>query len=71
MKSVTKKYTNGDVTIVWQNEKCAHSAICIKGLPQVFNPRNSPWVTPEGVASDTIIEQVKKCPSGALSIEEK
>lgn len=71
MKSVTKKYTNGDVTIIWQNEKCIHSAICFKGLPEVFDPKKRPWITPEGVASDKIIEQVKRCPSGALSIEQK
>jgi uncharacterized Fe-S cluster protein YjdI len=71
MKSVTKKYTNGDVTIVWQNEKCIHSGICFRGLPNVFDPRRRPWITPEGVSSETIIEQVKKCPSRALSIEEK
>jgi uncharacterized Fe-S cluster protein YjdI len=71
MKAVTKKYTNGDVTIVWQNEKCIHSAICFKGLPAVFDPKKRPWITPEGVDSVAIIEQVKRCPSGALSIEQK
>jgi uncharacterized Fe-S cluster protein YjdI len=71
MKSVTKKYTNGDVTIIWQNEKCTHSAICFKGLPEVFDPKKRPWITPDGVSSESIIEQVKKCPSGALSIEKK
>jgi uncharacterized Fe-S cluster protein YjdI len=71
MKSVTKKYTNGDVTIIWQNEKCIHSGICFRGLPEVFDPRKKPWITPENSASEKIIEQVKKCPSGALSIESK
>jgi len=71
MKNITKKYTNGDVTIVWQTEKCIHSGICFRGLPEVFDPRKRPWITPEGVASEKIIEQVKRCPSGALSILEK
>lgn len=26
-----------------------------------------PWIRPEGASSERIIEQVKKCPSGALS----
>lgn len=68
MKEITKKYTNGDVTIVWKPDMCIHSTICFKGLPNVFDPRKRPWVTPEGVSSENIIEQVKKCPSGALSI---
>lgn len=71
MKNITKKYTNGEVTIVWKPDMCAHSAICIRGLPEVFHVQKNPWITPEGVSSDKIIEQVRKCPSGALSIEEK
>jgi uncharacterized Fe-S cluster protein YjdI len=68
MKDIEKKYTNGDVTIRWQPSKCIHSTVCFRGLPNVFDPRKRPWITPEGVASEIIIEQVKKCPSGALSI---
>jgi uncharacterized Fe-S cluster protein YjdI len=71
MKSITKKYTNGDVTIIWKPDLCAHSGICFRGLPNVFDPRKRPWITPEGVSSESIVEQVKKCPSGALSIEKK
>lgn len=67
MKSVTKKYTNGEVTIVWKNEQCIHSTLCWKGLNQVFNPTVRPWINPEGAPTAAIIEQVKKCPSGALS----
>ncbi|MFN8346160.1 MAG: (4Fe-4S)-binding protein [Spirosomataceae bacterium] len=66
-KQITKKYTNGEVTVVWQPHMCIHSAICFKGSPNVFDPRKRPWVTPEGGTTETIVEQVKKCPSGALS----
>ena len=70
MKSVTKKYSNGEVTIVWKNELCIHSCICWKeatGLPEVFNPAERPWIKPEAAHTERIIEQVKKCPSGALT----
>ena len=67
MKEVTKKYTNGEVTIVWKSALCIHSAICFKGLPEVFDPREHPWIRPEGSSSEKIIAQVKICPSGALS----
>lgn len=67
MKDITKKYTNGEVTIVWKPNECIHSTICFKGLGEVFDPRKRPWITPEGATTDKIIEQVKKCPSGALS----
>ncbi len=67
MKEVKKEYTNGEVTIVWQNALCTHSANCVRGLPEVFNSRESPWIKPEHASTEKLIEQVKKCPSGALS----
>ncbi len=70
MKDITKKYTNGQLTIVWQPSKCIHSAICWRNedsLPQVFNPKQKPWIMPEGADTERIISQIKKCPSGALS----
>jgi uncharacterized Fe-S cluster protein YjdI len=67
MKDITKKYTNGEVTIVWKNAQCIHSTLCWKGLTTVFNPTERPWIKPEGASTQEIIEQVKKCPSGALS----
>ena len=66
-RQITKKYTNDEVTVVWQPHICIHSAICFKGLPMVFDPRKRPWVTPEGSSTEAIVEQIKKCPSGALS----
>lgn len=63
----TKEYSNGEVTVVWKSELCIHSAICAKGLPEVFKPRERPWVKIDSATTDTIINQVKKCPSGALS----
>lgn len=70
MKAVIKEYSNGEVTIVWQNELCIHSKICWKnagGLPEVFNPAERPWIKPEAATTEKIIAQVNKCPSGALS----
>jgi uncharacterized Fe-S cluster protein YjdI len=67
MEEIAKEYTNGEVTIVWKPKKCFHSTTCIKGLPEVFNATASPWINASGAATERIIEQVRKCPSGALS----
>ncbi|MBL7733550.1 MAG: (4Fe-4S)-binding protein [Chitinophagaceae bacterium] len=61
------KYTNGEVTVVWKPDVCIHSTLCWKGLGEVFKPREKPWVQMDGSTSEKIIEQVRKCPSGALS----
>lgn len=62
-----KEYSNGNVTVVWEAEKCTHSAICAKGLPEVFQPRDRPWVKINAANTEIIMNQVKQCPSGALS----
>ena len=70
MRDITKRYSNGEITIVWKPGTCIHSTICWKGasgLSAVFNPAEKPWIKPQGASSQEIIEQVKKCPSGALS----
>ncbi len=61
-----KEYSNGETTVVWEAEKCIHSAICAKGLPKVFRPRLRPWVKMDEAKTEAIINQVKQCPSGAL-----
>lgn len=63
------EYTNGDVTIIWKPELCAHAGICVKMLPKVYNPKNRPWIKAKNATSDEIIKQVNQCPSGALSIK--
>ena len=61
-----KNYTNGEVTVIWKPDLCTHSANCVNGLGEVFNPQARPWVNMQGAASERIIAQVEKCPSGAL-----
>ncbi len=67
MSISTVKYSNGEVTIVWKPEVCIHSGICVKGLPGVFDPRRKPWIDTSLATTEQMVEQVKKCPSGALS----
>ncbi len=55
------------MTVVWKPSMCTHSTVCWKGLIRVFNPKEKPWIKMNGAATEKIIEQVKKCPSGALS----
>lgn len=65
----THKYTNGIVTVIWKPDTCIHSTICWKNLREVFNPSERPWINMLGADTERIINQVSKCPSGALSYE--
>lgn len=62
-----KEYSNGEVTIVWKADLCIHSANCVNGLPEVFQPNERPWIKVNNADTEALIEQVKQCPSGALS----
>jgi len=63
-----KTYEKEDIKVVWEQEKCKHAAVCAKGLPSVFKPKEKPWIQTDGASKQDIIDVVAKCPSGALSI---
>jgi uncharacterized Fe-S cluster protein YjdI len=46
---------------------CAHAARCTDGLKSVFKYGQEPWIDPDGADLEAIKEQVRQCPSGALS----
>jgi uncharacterized Fe-S cluster protein YjdI len=62
-----KQYTNGEITVFWDPEKCIHSAECLKCLPGVFDVDKSPWINMERATSEEIMKAIDRCPSGALS----
>lgn len=62
-----REYSNGEVTIVWKQDLCIHSGICARGLANVFKPKEMPWIHPNNATSEEIVNQIQKCPSGALS----
>jgi uncharacterized Fe-S cluster protein YjdI len=65
-----KEYSNGEITIVWKQDNCIHTAECMRILPQVYNPRERPWIKTENAATEELKAQISKCPSGALSYYE-
>jgi predicted GNAT family acetyltransferase/uncharacterized Fe-S cluster protein YjdI len=62
-----KEYSNGELTIVWQPEKCIHSGICVKTLPEVYKPKEKPWIKQENAKTEQLVRQIDSCPSAALS----
>lgn len=61
------EYTNGEVTVIWKPGLCQHAGVCVKMLPEVYHPKERPWVKPENATTEQLIMQISKCPSGALS----
>ena len=60
-------YTNGEMTIFWKPDKCIHAGICVKMLPDVYDPKARPWLNIENASTEELKAQVNRCPSGALS----
>ncbi|MES2701302.1 MAG: (4Fe-4S)-binding protein [Bacteroidota bacterium] len=67
MENITKHYNKDGLTVNWQPHLCQHATLCWKGLEAVFDPRRKPWIDMDGAEAARIVEQVKACPSGALS----
>ena len=66
-ENTKKEYTNGEITVVWESGKCIHSGNCVRNNPNVFQPKEKPWIKIDASTSEKIIETVNKCPSGALT----
>lgn len=64
---IVKEYTNGELTIIWKPNKCIHSAICVKKLPKVYNPKEKPWIKMGNVSTEALKDQIMACPSRALT----
>lgn len=60
-------YSNEEITVVWKPKFCQHASRCWSQLPEVFDYTKKKWINPNGASSERIVEQVNKCPSGALS----
>jgi len=63
-----REYKKDDIAVVWDPELCIHCGICARGLPEVFKPKERPWIHTESASKDEIIRQVRDCPTGALSV---
>ena len=59
-------YETPGITVTFDPNLCTHSAICVRGLPAVFDTKRSRWVRPELGTPDEVAAQVARCPSGAL-----
>lgn len=64
-----KRYSNGEITVIWQPDLCRHSGVCARGLAAVFNPLRRPWIELQHADAAAIAAQVERCPSGALGWE--
>ena len=64
---VTRRdYPTAGLTVHWDSDICIHSGVCSRTLPQVFRPREKPWIDADAADAAALAAAIDKCPSGAL-----
>lgn len=66
-----KAYRSEKITVSFDLERCIHSRECVRGLPEVFDTKNRPWIRPDKSDPDRVAEVVMRCPTGALQFERR
>jgi CDGSH-type Zn-finger protein/uncharacterized Fe-S cluster protein YjdI len=61
-----------DMTLIYEGKKCIHSRFCVTGAPQVFLANVvGPWIHPDAMSVDSLVEIAHVCPSGAIRYRRK
>ena len=61
------EYTNDELTIICKTDLSQHAGICVKTLPDVYKPKERPWIQIENATTAELIAQIMQFPSGALT----
>jgi uncharacterized Fe-S cluster protein YjdI len=69
VKSPLQEYKNDAIIVRFDPRVCIHSGVCVRGLRAVFDVGKRPWIMVDAASAEAIAEQIKRCPSGALSYE--
>jgi len=66
-------YIEGEkLTLVYEGKKCIHSRFCVTGAPKVFLANVvGPWIQPDAIDVDRLVEISHACPSGAIRYKRK
>ena len=62
-----REYSNDNLTIFWDSNKCIRSGNCDRQLPEVFDINKRPWVNINAADTEDIKHVIDTCPTGALS----
>jgi len=61
------EYKGQHATVRYELKRCIHAAECVKGAPDVFDPKRKPWVAPDEAPQAKLLAVIDRCPTGALS----
>jgi len=60
------------LTLEFEARRCIHARICVTGAPRVFLANvQGPWIRPDAMPVDALVEIAHACPSGAIRYHRK
>src|SRR5699024_44353 len=71
MSEHVKTYVSDGIDVSYDKNRCLHAAECVKGLPEVFDVKERPWIQPQHAHANQVAEIVERCPTGALTYVRK
>ena len=61
-----------DLTLLYEGKRCIHARFCVTGAPRVFVANvKGPWIHPDAIPVDALVEIAHACPSGAIRYRRK
>lgn len=65
------RFSGKDIDVVWDGRLCIHIGECGQSEGELFVGGRQPWCVPDGNEPSEVREVVERCPSGALTYEDK
>jgi CDGSH-type Zn-finger protein/uncharacterized Fe-S cluster protein YjdI len=60
------------LTLVYEDKRCIHARFCVTVGPSVFRANvKGPWIHPDALPVDSLVEIAHACPSGAIRYRRK
>jgi CDGSH-type Zn-finger protein/uncharacterized Fe-S cluster protein YjdI len=60
------------LTLLYEGKKCIHARFCVTYAPNVFLANvKGPWIVPDAVSTESLVEVAHACPSGAIRYRRK
>jgi len=63
-----REYRTKELAVRWNSELCIHTARCIRRAPDAFDAARRPWIQLEGTPTEDVVDAVRLCPTGALTV---
>ena len=69
--SKKKLFEGNEIAVEWDGRLCIHIAECGRSAGELFVGGRDPWCVPDNSTKAEVREIVERCPSGALTYEDK